>query len=213
MGAYDRYVSRIRSNFAERLVVEADVVDRLGRDARLLQAVIDGVDGEALVVLLAREALFLSGGDDLAILDQRGRAVVIVGRDAKDEGHGRQRGIRCTQRRLAISPPGSRCASWRRTRRRRTRRSIAGQRRVGFDAHRHLGERYRRGSWSRRSPPCHPATSSSCPGLPDTPSRPTYPPTAPDPLSHFDVHIVESFELERRGLVEVQVKRVARWAS
>src|SRR6185312_8143828 len=72
-----------------RLVVEANVVDRLGRDARLFQAVGDGLDGEALVVLLAREALFLSGGDDLAIPDQRGRAVVIVGRDTEDVAHGR----------------------------------------------------------------------------------------------------------------------------
>ena len=40
--------------------------------------------GKAGVVLLAREALFLRGGDDLAVRDERGGAVVIERRDAED---------------------------------------------------------------------------------------------------------------------------------
>ncbi len=35
-------------------------------------------------MLLAREALFLGGRDDAAVLDQRGRAVVVEAGNAKD---------------------------------------------------------------------------------------------------------------------------------
>ena len=48
------------------------------------QAVRDGLVRERGVVLLAREALFLRGGDDLAVAEQAGGAVVIEGRDAED---------------------------------------------------------------------------------------------------------------------------------
>ena len=46
--------------------------------------------GKARVVLLAREALFLRGGDDLAVLDQGRGAVVVEGGDAQD-AHAAQR--------------------------------------------------------------------------------------------------------------------------
>jgi hypothetical protein len=50
-------------------------------DPRLLQAVVDGVEGKlvgrerdgALRVLDVREALLLGGGDDPAVLDETGR--------------------------------------------------------------------------------------------------------------------------------------------
>src|SRR5262249_48808116 len=72
----------------ERLVVEDNVVDLIQRHAGLAQTVLDRVRREARGVLLARESLFLSRRRDTAVLDQRGRAVVIEGRDAKDpHGH------------------------------------------------------------------------------------------------------------------------------
>src|SRR5690606_38221299 len=74
----------------ERLVVEDDVVDLVQRGARLLEAVGQRLRREARVVLAPREALFLRGGDDAAVLDQRGGAVVVVGRDAEDAGHRRR---------------------------------------------------------------------------------------------------------------------------
>ena len=68
----------------ERLVVEADGVELLGADAGLPQDVLDGAGGEAGVVLLAREALFLAGRHDHAVLQEGGRGVVVVGADAED---------------------------------------------------------------------------------------------------------------------------------
>ena len=68
----------------ERLVVEADGVELLGTDAGLAQDVLDGVGGEVRVVLLAREALFLAGGHDGAVLQEGGRGVVVEGADAED---------------------------------------------------------------------------------------------------------------------------------
>ena len=51
----------------ERLVVEDDVVDVVERDLAFAQAILDRVGREVGVVLLAREALFLRGRDDLAV--------------------------------------------------------------------------------------------------------------------------------------------------
>ncbi len=53
------------------------MVDLVEPDARRRQAVLDGVPGEPGIVLLAGEALLLGGGDDPAVVEQRGRAVVI----------------------------------------------------------------------------------------------------------------------------------------
>ena len=68
----------------ERLVVEGDDVDVLrpragGREARL-----DRVVREAVVVLLAREALLLRGGEHLPVAQERRGAVVVVGGNAED---------------------------------------------------------------------------------------------------------------------------------
>ena len=68
----------------ERLVVEHHSVEIPQRDAALGQAVADGVKREARVVLLARKALFLRGGDDAAVLKQRCGAVVVERRDSED---------------------------------------------------------------------------------------------------------------------------------
>jgi hypothetical protein len=61
------------------LVVEGDVIDLGRRGGAFVQAVVDRVAGEAKVVLLAAEALFLGGGDDLAVADEAGRGVVVEG--------------------------------------------------------------------------------------------------------------------------------------
>jgi len=66
----------------ERFLVEADEGEIAGVDARLAQAVGDGVGRKGGVVLLAREALFLRGRDDPAVLDEAGRRIVVVRRDA-----------------------------------------------------------------------------------------------------------------------------------
>ena len=48
-------------------------------DARLSEAIIDRMRGKPMVVLLAGEALLLGGRDNPAILNQTGRAVVVIG--------------------------------------------------------------------------------------------------------------------------------------
>jgi hypothetical protein len=72
----------------ERLVVEGDVVDVGQLDAGLVEAVLHGVLREARIVLLAREALLLRGADEMAVLDQRGGAVMIESRDAEHAHEG-----------------------------------------------------------------------------------------------------------------------------
>src|SRR2546426_607580 len=68
----------------ERLVVKADVRE-LGRcDSGHLKAVPHRVPWKRRVALLAREALFLRRGDDLAVSEQAGGAVVIERREAKN---------------------------------------------------------------------------------------------------------------------------------
>jgi hypothetical protein len=68
----------------QRLVVEGDVVEIILADAPFAEAVGDRVLREPVVVLLAREALFLGGGDDPTVLHQAGGAVVVVRRDPED---------------------------------------------------------------------------------------------------------------------------------
>ena len=79
----------MRSNFAQRLFVEADIVHIARRNARFVQAIVDGVFRKALVVLAPREALFLRGGANLAIDNQRSRGVVIECGYAKNLGRTR----------------------------------------------------------------------------------------------------------------------------
>src|SRR5262249_36638057 len=70
----------------EGLLVEDDVVDVRERDAPLLQDEVDGETREPGVVLDAAEALLLRGRDQLAVLHQGGRGVVVVGGEPED-GH------------------------------------------------------------------------------------------------------------------------------
>src|SRR5438105_1570012 len=61
----------------QRFVVERDVIDVVERISRGAQAISDGVLRKSRIVLLARESLFLRGGDNGAVIDKRGSAVVI----------------------------------------------------------------------------------------------------------------------------------------
>src|SRR5262245_36062535 len=47
----------------EWLVVEADVIELISRNPRCVEAIVDGVGREPLIVVLAREPLFLRGSD------------------------------------------------------------------------------------------------------------------------------------------------------
>ena len=69
--------------FQERLVVERNLIDLVETDAGLFEAVVNGAMRESRVVLLAREALFLGGRNDLAIAHERRGAVVVERGDAE----------------------------------------------------------------------------------------------------------------------------------
>ena len=73
------------------LVVEDDPVEVRGAQARLAQAVVDRVEGEGGVMLLAGEALLLRGGDDRAVAQQRRGGVVVVGGEPQDVHLSRRR--------------------------------------------------------------------------------------------------------------------------
>ena len=72
----------------EGFVIEHDVIDFVQAAPRLGQAIVDGPAGKAGIVLLTGEALFLRRRDDAAVIEQRGRAVVIERRNAENP-HGR----------------------------------------------------------------------------------------------------------------------------
>jgi hypothetical protein len=69
----------------ERLLVKHDLVDVAQRSTCVLQAIADRFGRKALVMLLTREALLLSGSEDRPILDQRSRTVVVERRDSEEE--------------------------------------------------------------------------------------------------------------------------------
>jgi hypothetical protein len=69
------------------------VVDVAQTRASFPQAIFDGMTRKAFVEFLAREALLLRRGHDVAILDQRGGAVVVERGDT-EEPHDRYRRFR-----------------------------------------------------------------------------------------------------------------------
>jgi hypothetical protein len=68
----------------ERLLEERHVVQVVGGDPLGGEDVLDGVDRELVVVLLAREALLLGGGHDHAVAQEGGRRVVEEAGDPQD---------------------------------------------------------------------------------------------------------------------------------
>src|SRR5258706_906346 len=70
----------------EGLFVERNETKFIRRDAAFAQTIVDGVPGKALVMFLACESFFLRRRDNHPIAHQARRAVVVVGRDAKNGG-------------------------------------------------------------------------------------------------------------------------------
>ncbi len=68
-----------------------DRIEVTRREPCMLQAPGRSLRGEPVILLDAREALFLARGDDDAILHQRRRTVVEEGRDAEDRGGQRRK--------------------------------------------------------------------------------------------------------------------------
>ena len=70
--------------FQHGFVVEGDDIDVGSGDAARLQNVFGRPRGKARVVLFAGEALLLSRGDALTVLDESGRRIVIKTGDAEN---------------------------------------------------------------------------------------------------------------------------------
>src|SRR5205814_5315092 len=71
--------------FQKGLFVERDEIELGGAgQVSLAQAVIDRVPRKAGVVFLSGETFFLGGGNDLAVPDQAGGAVMVKRRNAED---------------------------------------------------------------------------------------------------------------------------------
>jgi hypothetical protein len=70
--------------FQHRLVIENDAVQVRRLQPAVTQAKLDGLPRKIRLVLDARKPFFLRGGDDLAVAQQRGGGVVVIGGNAQD---------------------------------------------------------------------------------------------------------------------------------
>ena len=70
--------------FQERFFVEANAIQVLRPDSRVVETIGDGMVRKSGVVFLAGESFFLGGCDDLAVNDQRRGGIVIECRDSQD---------------------------------------------------------------------------------------------------------------------------------
>src|SRR5712691_25302 len=68
----------------KRLLVENDVVEVIERQASLVETIGDGILGIARILLFAGKALLLRGRDDMAVLDQRRRTVMVKRRNPQN---------------------------------------------------------------------------------------------------------------------------------
>ena len=68
--------------FSDRFIVKNDGIQLIGGKIGVLEAPLDGMDGEAWVVFLAGESFFLGGGEDRTALDQGRCCVMVEGGDA-----------------------------------------------------------------------------------------------------------------------------------
>ncbi len=100
----------------ERLVVEDHIVEIAHADAPLLEAIPDGALGDRRIVALSREALFVGGGHQPAVLHEGCRGVVVEAGDAQDV-HGAPRlpvselvlrPLEVGRRRVGVPPCGAR---------------------------------------------------------------------------------------------------------
>src|ERR1019366_5767237 len=69
---------------AERLLIEDRVIHVLTLDSSTLQAELDCLVGEVEVVLDAGEALLFGGSDQLSILQQGSRSIMVVAGNSQD---------------------------------------------------------------------------------------------------------------------------------
>jgi hypothetical protein len=81
-----------------RFAVEGDVVDLGEGEAAAGEAPADRLRREPGPMLRAEEPFLLHGADDLAVDDEAGRRIGVVGVDAEDGGH----------RRSTLAEPASR---------------------------------------------------------------------------------------------------------
>ena len=88
----------------ERLVVEGDVVEFVGGEACLAQAIGDGLGREGRIVLDPGESLLLGGGDDPAVDDEGGGAIMIECGETQDRRHVPPHGLRFIQARSRDKP-------------------------------------------------------------------------------------------------------------
>src|SRR5437870_12270531 len=73
--------------FQKRLVIESNQINFIAFDPGVVETELYGVCGKTVVVLLAGEAFFLRGSDNLAVADNTGRRIMIVSRNAEDVRH------------------------------------------------------------------------------------------------------------------------------
>jgi len=80
----------------QRLVIERDCCQVAYSDATLAETVVDGPFGKRIVAFLSSEPFLLRGGDDVAIAQQAGGAVVIEGGDAEYVLRRHEAGAECS---------------------------------------------------------------------------------------------------------------------
>ncbi len=83
----ERHVGLQQPVEGKQRLVEDHIVEVVGRQPGLLEAIGDGVAGEGRIVLAAAEPLLLGCGHDVSVDYQRGSGVVVEGGDPEDGGH------------------------------------------------------------------------------------------------------------------------------
>src|SRR5205085_5365710 len=84
----------------ERLVVEGNVINIVARDASFAQTEFESTGRENIIMLLARESLFLRRSDDFAVAQKaRSRVMIVSGDSQYVHGHGRAQESRIVSRR------------------------------------------------------------------------------------------------------------------
>ena len=64
--------------FEEGFVVKADEIQIFGAEVGFVEAIVDGVDGELVIVLLASEPLFLCSRHHTTVDQQGGSRIVVI---------------------------------------------------------------------------------------------------------------------------------------
>ena len=91
-------LQHLRAEVRARVAADRDVVEVAGGEAGVREAPRGRLRGEAGDVLDAVEALLLGRRDELAVDDERGGRVAVVGVEAEDRRHGRLMLVTCRRR-------------------------------------------------------------------------------------------------------------------